>query len=161
MKIVVSAPEVARLFATREQSEARSGNGHFFFNGPTIYSYGRHFPIARHVEHGGQKAVLFTTQGFSNSTAVMMGQTRAALKGQTIFEVPNPLNEGHDEAQGSFISRAEGKLYQETKGRTEASRAMYHVEAERIVKEGNAYAAFFVLPWYLQIDGLKVVTVYI
>lgn len=46
----------------------------FFFRGDTIYSYGQHFPIARHVTGTrGRAAVLFTTRDYSKTTSKHKG----------------------------------------------------------------------------------------
>ena len=48
-KIVVSPETVAHLWANQVQQEAKNSNRSFYFYGPSIYSYGSHFEIARHV----------------------------------------------------------------------------------------------------------------
>lgn len=55
--------EVAHIWAQQSQKEGRAAR--IFFDGATIYSYGRHFPVARFVD---KNTVLFTTQGYSVST---------------------------------------------------------------------------------------------
>lgn len=65
MKKVVSPSEVAHLWANKVQSEARTSSYNFYFEGDTIYSYGRHFPIAIHKDG----FVLFTKRRYSNTTA--------------------------------------------------------------------------------------------
>ena len=45
---------VAHLWAHRAQESAPQ-RGNFYFDGDTIYSYGSHFPIARHVKHKGAR----------------------------------------------------------------------------------------------------------
>lgn len=44
---VVDTDTVAHLWAHQTQDHARNKLGNFYFDGATIYSYGRHFPIAR------------------------------------------------------------------------------------------------------------------
>ncbi len=87
MKKVVSTSEVAHLFANQSQYEARTpGTGSFFFKGDTIYSYGYHFRIAKHVTNDrGQTAVLFTERGYSNSTAKHISVVRNAVWGNIIM----------------------------------------------------------------------------
>lgn len=50
-----------------------------FHEDGVIYSYGRHFPIARHVTVSGEDAVLFTTDSSSVSTAKHMSIVRSAI----------------------------------------------------------------------------------
>jgi hypothetical protein len=55
----------------------------FFFRGDTIYSYGQHFPIARHVTGTrGRAAVLFTTRDYSKTTSKHKGEVRGAIPGR-------------------------------------------------------------------------------
>jgi hypothetical protein len=78
--------ELAHAWAGQSQSEGRANN--LFFVGPSIYSYGRHFEIARFVK-GGQ-VVLFTTRRYSNSTARHINYTRRALRNfENVFDVPS------------------------------------------------------------------------
>ena len=51
-KHVFDTGEVSHLWANRAQDEARNRQGNLYFTGDTIYSYGSHFPIARHVRNG-------------------------------------------------------------------------------------------------------------
>ncbi len=51
-------------------TEGRALNGsRMFSDGETIYSYGRHFPIARLFEHEGKAYALFTTRDYSVTTS--------------------------------------------------------------------------------------------
>jgi hypothetical protein len=50
--------DVAHVWAHQLQSHARNKRGNFYFQGDTIYSYGSHFPIAKHVEHKGEEVHL-------------------------------------------------------------------------------------------------------
>ena len=57
-KHVFDTGEIPHLWAHRTQDEARNRQGNLYFTGNTIYSYGSHFPIARHVVSEGERAVL-------------------------------------------------------------------------------------------------------
>lgn len=88
-KVFTDKSDVAHLWANQLQDEART-SGNFYFNGPTIYSYGRHFPIAKHVEHKGQKAVLFTTRSYSNTTSKHISVVRMACNHKNVIYCHNP-----------------------------------------------------------------------
>lgn len=81
MKTVFSSHnEVAHIWASRTQNSGRAGN--IFFEDGVIYSYGRHFPVARFAEcsvfeHG--YVVLFTNRGYSSSTGKHKTIIRAAI----------------------------------------------------------------------------------
>jgi len=77
--------QVAHLWANKSRAEAKGSS--FYFNGDTIYSYGHHFPIARHY----LGAVLFTTKGYSSSTARHISITRSACHHLKVFTVADVL----------------------------------------------------------------------
>lgn len=83
--------EVAHLWYHKTQPSARNGGrNNFYFEGPVIYSYGSHFPIARHVEHNGKPAILFTTRSYSTTTARHISEVRGAIPSSaTVFPVAN------------------------------------------------------------------------
>lgn len=79
MRKVVDKHTVAHMWANKKQDEARTSTSNLYFNGDTIYSYGRHFPIAKHVDNGrGDSAVLFTTRSYSSTTAQHISIVRSA-----------------------------------------------------------------------------------
>lgn len=93
MKKVVSADMVAHLWANQQQSEARTAQGNFYFDGNTIYSYGRHFAIAKHVVNDkGMNAVLYTDRTYSNTTSKQQWIVKHAIQGQNIIVVPDADN---------------------------------------------------------------------
>lgn len=69
MKKVVNKEQVSHLWANKLQNEARTPTNNFYFYNDTIYSYGGHFPIAKHVERNGQNKILFTLNTYSITTA--------------------------------------------------------------------------------------------
>ena len=75
-KVFSSHNEASHIWASQSQNEGRAGN--IEFEGQTIYSYGRHFPVARFASEFGD-IVLFTSRGFSSSTGKHKGIIRAAI----------------------------------------------------------------------------------
>ncbi len=73
--------QVAHLWANKSLQSAKGS--HFYFEGDTIYSYGSHFPIARHYKG----VVLFTTASYSNTTARHISITRQACNHLTCYFV--------------------------------------------------------------------------
>lgn len=89
--VFTSDYDIAHLWANQAQNNARkSGNNNFYFNpDKTIYSYGRHFPIAKLVG----KYVLFTTRGYSVTTSKHISTVKGALsqdQSHNIIYVNNP-----------------------------------------------------------------------
>src|SRR6266404_5726417 len=88
MRRVVSSGEVPHLWFHQTQDGAKNANGSLFFDGLTIFSYGSHFPIARHVQHCKRRAVLFTTASYSITTSSHCSAVRSAIpQGTLVFNV--------------------------------------------------------------------------
>ena len=76
-KHVMTNNEVAHAWFHQyeELGHGRNGTGSFYFEGPTIYSYGRHFPVATIVElpepltNGKRRIVLRNTDNYSITTS--------------------------------------------------------------------------------------------
>lgn len=84
---------IAHLWANQKQSEARNSGDNFYFRGKTIYSYGSHFPIAKHVKNDkGESGVLFTLRSYSNTTAKHVSIVRSAATHLNRIYCCNPEN---------------------------------------------------------------------
>lgn len=81
MKTVFTNRELAHVWAQQKQQHGRGHN--FFFDGPSIYSYGRHFEIARFDPK--HDCVLFTTARYSQSTSKHISYARNAISHKTVF----------------------------------------------------------------------------
>lgn len=102
---MLSNGEVARRFANGYTS---GSSQHVFIDGDRIYSYGRHFCIARRVNG----VVLLTTRTYSNSTAKHVGLVWRALKDSEMVEcydpdAPSEVNMKHYDEE---IAKLEGKV---------------------------------------------------
>jgi len=82
MRTVFSNAEVAHVWAQQNQSHGRNSNDSFYFRGDTIYSDGSHFPIAKFHDYN---TVLFTTQGYSNTTSRHISHTWSAISHKRII----------------------------------------------------------------------------
>lgn len=91
MKRVHTPDMVAHLWAHQAQDEARTPTSNLYFQGPTVFSYGSHFPIARHTEKHGA-AVLFTTRSYSVTTSKHLAIVRQACRHLNIIYLNNPNN---------------------------------------------------------------------
>lgn len=127
--------------------------------GLTIYSYGHHFPIARHVTNasGKKPAVLFTTHKNSVTTNGQICTTRDALRKWDnvtgwqavesfgpIFNVDNVLAScpsNHRDNFHDYERRREEALAAMRKAKGSAGRHAGTYEA--LTTEANAYAKFF------------------
>jgi hypothetical protein len=97
MKKVVSPETVAHMWANQTQAEARNANSTLYFSGNTIYSYGSHFPIGKHVENSeGHKAILFTTRSYSNTTSKHVSVVSRAANHKDFIYCYSPGNTHND-----------------------------------------------------------------
>ncbi len=140
---VHSVDMVAHLWAHQSQESARNGGrDNFFFRGTTIYSYGMHFPIAKHASNKrGESAVLFTTQTYSVTTAKHCSIVRNAIRGQTVFRVSDPANINHAANMEDYAKRIVDAALSAAKARSNKEWRLRQLEA--LIVEANAYSAFF------------------
>lgn len=63
--------QVAHAWANQTKESGKNANGSLYFDHTgAIWSYGRHFMIATHTkDYAGNPCILFTTKGYSNTTA--------------------------------------------------------------------------------------------
>lgn len=140
-KVFANRISCAHVWAAQSQAEGRAGN--VFFDGPTIYSYGRHFPIAS-FQRG---IVLYNCDGYSNSTAKHKLTVASALYGLGVkrIDVSKRFVTG-DDPKGcleDFGARREVLLLKAAgaRSRTES----YLAEADMIESQARDYAQAFKL----------------
>lgn len=80
---MLSNADVARRFAERKTT-GKSRN--MFIEGDSVYSYGRHFPIAKRI---GPGEYLFNTESYSMSTSKHQAYVSRALREDTVWWAPN------------------------------------------------------------------------
>lgn len=143
--------DVCHVWAHQLQSDARYGN--IFFAGDTIYSYGRHFPMARHVKtKDGKHAVLFTTRGYSSSTSKHLGETRRAIPhGTPVFNVDDVTVKPGRKDLDSYKWRIDSKIV--TCGRSRSALGTHIKELQQLVDEANAFAEAFGFKTRFQMPG--------
>jgi hypothetical protein len=124
-----------------EQSSGRTSTGSLFFKGSTIYSYGDHFAIAKHiVNEQGQRAVLFTERSYSNTTAKHIRSVFMSCKNNDIIFCANPI--GSHETNFKYWEQSaeqEGASKLPTAKKPEKYLSILaHIE-----KKANIYASYF------------------
>lgn len=145
MKHVFTDPStVAHLWANQEQEDARTGNGNFYFQNNTIYSYGSHFPIAKHVNFEGKKAILFTTREYSASTSVHIGIAAYASNHISKIYCKDPTcGSFHEENLKNFIYRIEEQAKKLTNARKPE---LYILPIHQITAQAKEYLEYFNFP---------------
>jgi hypothetical protein len=157
MKKIVSNSMVAHLWANRSQPEARNPGGTFFFEGDTIYSYRKNWPIARFTNkfthdslgQNGRTIVLFNSDSYSITTSAHSRLARRALYQRSVHEISVPFVLPEFDAHASNLKylayRAE--LFAVRAGRSR-QQAEYNLHtATGYVEEFGTYKAAF-LPEY-------------
>lgn len=146
MRIVVSNHEVPHLWAHRTQSEAKNANGSFYFNGDTIYSYGSHFPIARHVtQPDGMQVVFVTTRTYSVTTSGHVGRVRNAIPSSVtewFVARPDHSPEGCFEEFRAVCKRL---MEEVADAKNKVSKAKRYLQYEEKAEYANAFASTFKL----------------
>lgn len=135
--------EVAHLWANQSRESARGS--HFYFEGPTIYSYGPHFPVARVHSRAGRRLVLFTTYTYSVTTAKHCCYARSACSHLPIVHVPH-IDPGKSE-HGTNLEYLQAQLAQcGTQAMRRARELAVQRDADRAARVHRAivdYMAFF------------------
>lgn len=149
---VFPSGEIAHLWYHKTQESARNATGSLYFNGDTIYSYGSHFPIARHFSNGKQDAVVFTTMTYSVTTSGHCSTVRSAIPSSaTVFTVPS-VNFGFSKSEDShqhkenlayYLESIENAIAQSARARTSFSKEWKHKQAVELTAECRAYCKFF------------------
>lgn len=138
MKTVFTNAQCAHVWAQNTQDHGRGSKGTIFFSDGVIYSYGTHFPIARHF--GG--VVLFTSQGYSISTSKHKSYVLRACSHLRVYEVNNVLANSifeHKDNAAEMVRRIEIEI---SKGdRSRVYKRMYFTRAQSMVQECKSYCA--------------------
>jgi hypothetical protein len=149
---VFPSGEIAHLWYHKTQESARNATGSFYFSGDTVYSYGSHFPIARHVSNGKQDAVLFTTKTYSVTTSGHCSAVRSSIPSSAdVFEVPNvELGQTAEEHKhqhtaniADYISRIAALVQKSLRARGSFQMTNAHADATALAAECELYAHFF------------------
>lgn len=124
--------EVAHFWANKVQPMGKAGN--VYFEGETIYSYGSHFPIAKHYQGG----VAFTSRSYSHSTSKHKSVTRRAIPGGTcVVYVPRPDATAH--SQMLTVRRSVEELLDKA-SRARERKAILMAQAMQEAGDFNTYA---------------------
>lgn len=132
---------VAHLWAHQSQGEARNAQGNFYFVGDTIYSYGTHFPIAKHVERKGRRAVLFTALDSSTTTSRHKRIVEMACSHLRVIRIYGNFSLAPREQFDCFIGRYKALAEKYTKAR--GRKPVILEEIRGLIEDANDYAEIF------------------
>lgn len=126
--------EVCHVWAQQKQAAGRSGN--IFFERESIYSYGRHFEMARFID---DETVFITSRGYSVSTAKHLSLVRGAVRHKTVYTVPQ--FDYHPDNVRYFIEQAKASYDKAKRARTNVS---WHInDAKAQVDQARRYMTQF------------------
>ncbi len=143
------ASTVAHNWANKYEGKYKKDTtaGSLFYEGKTIYSYGYHFAIAKHVlgfARTGEQikpAILFTTRGYSNTTARHISVVRQATHGLVIYcAYPD---KDHDANLNQWLKDAELCHYKSNKAKQQRTKLGALAGLAEIEKEAKIYCEFF------------------
>lgn len=144
MKTVFSdLSAIAHLWANKSQQSARNSATNFYVEGDTIFSYGGHFPIAKHVTNNkGEAAVLFTERSYSNTTAKHIRIAWQAASHKNLIRCFNP-NTTHAENFNWWLRSAENEAANLAKAKKPE---IYINNIAAIKAKAEKYAEFYNIP---------------
>lgn len=111
-----SHDQTAHVWAQQNEEtlDGRSSDGRMMFRGPTIYSYGTHFPIAHFtgkLDGNGRDVVLYNSQSRSVSTSKHQSIVRGALHGLSVVVVSVPDLQEFLNARGKKLASIKRELF--------------------------------------------------
>jgi hypothetical protein len=129
--------DVAHAWAHQIGTSAYTSNRNMFFEGDTVYSYGRHFPIAKHV---GRGTVLFTEDAYSNTTAKHKHEVLLACSHMNRIYVPE-VGLSHARCFEKWLDQIDYiKNYELSRARKPE---IYINKIQKVVQRAQKYAEFF------------------
>ena len=152
-KQVYDSDMVAHLWANQSQESARNAQGNIYFDGRAIYSYGRHYCIARFAETKGQSyltcPILYNKRPYSTTTAKHCSYVwlaMSAIQRERVICVDNPgatsLNE-HAQNFQALATDYRQLLTQASKARGRKAELLR--EAEALRQSANRYRSLFLI----------------
>jgi hypothetical protein len=127
--------QVCHEWASQNKASRKGHN--IFFEGPSIYSYGRHFEIARFVR---PDVVLFNSASYSVSTSKHQSYTRHAI-GAHIRVYTVPQFTYHPDNLKYFFEHARESMLKA--GRARTYKDMLIREAESYIQDAICYSETF------------------
>ena len=142
--VLRNTAEAAHVWAAQTQEHGKSGN--VFFDGPRLFSYGRHFETARIYKHAdGGRIALFNSRRYSVSTSKHQREARHAWQGNgaavTAHEDLWPTSETVTQAELDAITAKQAELdaaNNEAEKAAKRERARRNREAAKLAKMDQA-----------------------
>lgn len=128
--------EVAHVWA--QQTKARATGSNFYFEGPHLYSYGRHFMVGRILPSG---VAVLTSRSYSVTTARHIIYARQAVSHRTVVYCNDPADTAGTNMRAARAEIADRLAWMQKKGIRQTTRDKLALRAQQIADEANAYLA--------------------
>lgn len=140
MRYTVKNSQAVHLWANRSQSHAKGTT--VFFKRESVFSYGEHFEIGRHVTGTrGRAAVLINSRSYSPTTSKHQSWVRRATRHLTCFFVPLTSNNDPKAYFDYFVTQIRDTLI--TAGRARSNKEILLQCAKQYTMQANELAEFF------------------
>ncbi len=136
MKTVFNTQQTIHVWASQKQESGKNSNRSVFFQGPSIFSYGSHFEMARHIKND---VVFITNRKYSVTTAKHLSWVQSAVRHKTVFMVPSFTD--HAENVRFLVDKV--KASYDSAKRALKSGAFYIEQAQRHIDTTQRYLDTF------------------
>jgi hypothetical protein len=137
--------QVFHAWAHQTGRHTRASNGNVFYEGRTLFSYGRHFPVASIVQDvTGRDVVLHSSGSYSVTTSGHQSAAHRATNHMPGFTVNNVLASGEHAHVSNFhalVGKA-GEAFDKAK-RARSNREWYLADGDRLLRDAAGYARAF------------------
>jgi hypothetical protein len=123
------------------QEPVRKRSGHVFSEGPTVYSYGYHFPMATFHDRNGTRYALMTHRRYSQSTACHLSIVGSALRDIPVLCVYDPTATNHEKNVACELGKYQAVVQKFRRARR--LKAYWLAELEEIGTRLHAYCDLF------------------
>lgn len=138
MKTVYNNQALAHIWASNNVPEGRNPGNTFFFNENGIYSYGKHFMIAK---RHNDRTVVMTLQRYSNSTAKQMSYVLRAISHLNVVYCQDPEASVIWNKRAALDKLDEALSGLEKKGIRQTTKDKIRAQAHHIATQFNEYYA--------------------
>ena len=140
--------DVAHAWANKTGKHTTGHN--MFYSGDTIYSYGYHFPIAKHrILPQGTEIVFMTTKGYSISTSKHLGIVHGSITHLNTMLVANvgaDSKKAHTDNYRIMLEERGDLLKKASRARV--WRESYMNQADALRRRANLYTSLFKLGFH-------------
>jgi len=160
-KTVYPNAEIPHLWMHKTQDYATNSNRTFYFEGDVIYSYGSHWPIAKHITNGkGEKAILLNNETYGITTSCHASLVKYSIPSDAlVFDLPKLFVR---EVKDKQTAKEAIKYYkQEIQSciaklkRANKIKPRYYDQLERWETRANQFSKFYRLGIKINLDKVR------